>query len=213
MSHVCLSLTSCVGWPACCWCVASAPSLCSLRAPPSVMARSRLPLVLVALAFFGLSAFLLLSAPDDEYAEGPSSSSAHPCPYADALGLDADTPNPHGHSMPSVHDIKQQKADAAAAIDAATADTTAYQHAVPAHTLDTAVISATAAHASHTSTDSSSSRHTASSSTGATSSSSSINSAPAARVVVDATGGAPPAAPRESRPDHHEQQELLRDEL
>jgi hypothetical protein len=59
------------------------------------------PLLVVAALFFSLSLYLLFSAPDESL-ESPStepasaSSSAHPCPYADILGLDEHSVNPHG---------------------------------------------------------------------------------------------------------------------
>jgi len=79
------------------------PSLCRL----AVMARSRAPLVLVAVLFFALAAFMLLSAPDedmisDELADA-ATRSAHPCPYADVLGLDENSVNPHGDRIPDVN--------------------------------------------------------------------------------------------------------------
>lgn len=67
------------------------------------MARNT-PLLIVALVFFSLTLYLLLSAPDEDLAASGAASSdsiespqgMHPCPYADILGLDENSVNPHG---------------------------------------------------------------------------------------------------------------------
>jgi hypothetical protein len=59
------------------------------------MARSKLPL-LIALTFFALAGYMLLTAPDDEFNETLDlTKEKHPCPYADILGLDENSVNPH----------------------------------------------------------------------------------------------------------------------
>jgi len=50
--------------------------------------------LLLALISLSLALYLLLSAPDEED-EPVTVHRIHPCPYADVLGLDENSPNPH----------------------------------------------------------------------------------------------------------------------
>jgi hypothetical protein len=72
------------------------------------MARNT-PLIIVALVFFSLAAYLLFSAPDDPNAptiESPQG--LHPCPYAEILGLDENSVNPHtaGGALPPISGVR-----------------------------------------------------------------------------------------------------------
>lgn len=74
-----------------------------LQSSPSAAMAKNLPLLLVAATFFSLAAYLLLSAPDESLLDafaGGTKNGRHPCPYADVLGLDENSPNPHGAGGP-----------------------------------------------------------------------------------------------------------------
>jgi len=62
------------------------------------MGKNATALLVVAGLFFSLAAFLLLSSPSEEAVimhARQQAASAHPCPYADVLGLDENSVNPH----------------------------------------------------------------------------------------------------------------------
>lgn len=67
------------------------------------MARNT-PLILVALVFFSIALYLLFSAPDDDVPTIVSPQGLHPCPYAEVLGLDEHSVNPHaaGGALPPI---------------------------------------------------------------------------------------------------------------
>ena len=181
------------------------PLLPASRIAPRMNRSKLLPLVVAGL-FFALALYMLLTAPSDEFDDDPwggaagglggskvsTSQQQHPCPYADILGLDENSINPHeaGGSMPPLPGMASYTGISAQPRPAATAVPTN-----PAATASAASAPAAASNPAATSPPAAA----ASVGSDAVWTTTAAPSA-AAAAGASATGAAPPALATESRP-------------